>query len=329
MSESNGLEGEGWSDYQVTLPVAKNDFADFVGRLISGSDKLEYAIISDIEVTRDTLLGLESSFSERVDRQAGSAFVATRYSIKFSDGRGFKTGELSKIFDLSPTGTVHTEALTAEYTFINNYPNSNAPVREVVSLSFRARSMPRYVGRFVLAVGNIEVEYHNRSWAEDVLESVKRVVCVEAPSFSDARFLLRNTIFAHEEVPVIVGIVSSIIFLTTIYFAWDTFVFEGLRVVSPIGASNHAEPSPEKLVVRGLTFLSIAILIGVLVGVSISKVGSPEAQNIVFRITDSDQRYLDYLKSRKRKSRFKIILSIIGSIVLSVVASWIYGAIFT
>jgi hypothetical protein len=101
----------------LRLPVTRTEFGDFLGRLISGKDKLEYAFKGNIHISTEVVSGIEAALIERVEGQNSGRLASSRYEIRFSNGRGFKTSSIERLLELSPRGDATTEFLSIELFF--------------------------------------------------------------------------------------------------------------------------------------------------------------------------------------------------------------------
>jgi hypothetical protein len=45
--------------FDLMLPVTRQDFADFLGRVIGGKDKLEYSFRGDVHISSEIIAGIE------------------------------------------------------------------------------------------------------------------------------------------------------------------------------------------------------------------------------------------------------------------------------
>lgn len=323
--------------FDVTLPVTRADFADFLGKVIGGKDKLEYSFRGYIHVSSALISGIESALVERVETQNGGRLVSSRYDVRFSNGRGFKTSNIESLLGLSPRGNASTEFLGVELIFLINFPGSNTPVREKISLAFAAsygaaddESILRKRG--VIDRARCEIEYYNRVFAEDCLSTITSIV--EGQSFvpPNVSYAKRVGSLLGSSLPITTFCVAGLVYSLAVYQIGTHFTDW-----IPTAAEKAALTLEEKvdgLIERTAPFMvalytSVLILIGLLCSLVPAVLVSmyiPESNvgRVSFGLYANDLALMDGLARKKTRRTIRALLGILLSVVLSIVGAYIY-----
>ena len=326
-------------DYQVTLPVPKADFADFLGGIIGGNDKITHDINSPVHIGADTLRGLVGAIVDRVENQNHGKLASSRFEIKFWDEKGYRTNDIEKLLSISPSIDAPTRFLSIQLVFLIKYPNNSTPAREKVTIVLGSDAHRRFQ-RGVFSgldlsaeyASSIEIEYVNRSWAEDTLGTIRSIIertSKTIPKFRGLRW------YQHPEVGVGAIFFSIAVFLAVSYFfIGQTSLLSSIDEVSPdiAGITEYLEQSrawnqPHLVVIRGLFYVLIG---GALVTINTMWFMQPRRslRPLSFELFESDRQLHQEMAVKKERQKWRFILGFAVSVVSSLAAAYIYDALF-
>ncbi|MFN3170059.1 MAG: hypothetical protein ACE37E_05125 [Hyphomicrobiales bacterium] len=308
-------------EINVSLPVKRQEFADFIGSIIGGKDRLRKEYYSSLLVNRALLVAIESAIQERLQSQNEGSIVSKRYSIKLSSGRGLNSDNLNSIFSLSPSLNDNSKSFAVEYVFVIVYPGMNSPARETINLSFsKSDDAVR---------AELSIEYVNRHWAEDMLNTVdsilinsnigdKKAIYIQNPSYIGSN--------SFKGMLVLAGI--SIYIFGVFYYEAAVRLPEDLSSLTVEGQIEYLIEitRPHINAIYNVVFLIIALL---LVFLPIMILDPPsivsDKHRIIFDIYDSDKKKIEEIYLRKKRYRITSIITFIGAIIASAVGSALFN----
>lgn len=316
--------------YDVTLPVSQGMFSEFLGKIIGGKDKLQYRFLGEITLNRNVIVSLEGAINDRVEHQYGGKVVSTRYGIRFTDGKGFKTDSLQKLLELTPSNDSITQFFSAEYVSLITYPNTNTPAKETISLNFR--SGETFIDN---SLSHCEVEYVNRISAEDTLNTIKSIVDTKIENKKEVVFLRKYSFILGPFFPALVFLISSLVYCSLTYFLLNkaNLWFPIENNSSSLSLEDKVNDmllrfQPYLLIIQGLIFLVIGSIVCLMPSLYLMDKSDSlyrSEHKVIFNIYDNDKLHIERLAQNKSRRKIKVFKSAIFSVLLSIVASFIYS----
>jgi len=320
--------------FDLSLPVTRSDFADFLGRVIGGKDKLEYTFRGDIHITAVLISGIESALVERVESQNGGRLVSSRYNVRFTNGRGFKTSKLESLLALSPRGEASTEFLSVELIFLINYPGVATPVREKVSLAFAAATASSQDSilskRGVYDRARCEIEYHSRVFAEDCLNSINAIIDEQPAAPEEVSYVKRYSSFFGSTLPITTFFIVGAAYSFAVYMFGGSIFDLSKLTASPLTLDQKLDilierSAPYMVAVYTSLFMLIGILFSMIPAVMVDNLlPHQEPARVSFGIFETDIAHMSRLARKKSKRLSRAALSILFSVVMSIAGAYLY-----
>jgi hypothetical protein len=127
---------------------------------------------------------------------------------------------------LAPRGDALTEFLSIELIFLITYPGTNTPAREKITLAFASATAA--IGRdTILRTSDFyerarcEIEYYNRVFAEDCLNTINSVVRQETLVPEAVKRLKRDQAVLGGSLPITVFCISAAAYCFAVYALAD------------------------------------------------------------------------------------------------------------
>jgi hypothetical protein len=216
-----------------------------------------------------------------------------------------------------------------------NYPGISTPTREKVSLAFA-------VEQFLSARDSIlrkqdiydrarcEIEYYNRVFAEDCLNSLISVVKHQYDQPNNVKFIKHDTAMLGSVLPVTVFSATAISFSLGVYLFGSYYGWTSTEALSRLSLQEKVDlmidrSAPYMAGMSTLLFLATGIIFSVVPAVTLSFLLTEVRGNRVsFGIYKNDHEQIQRLADKKSKRLIRACIGLASSLALSVAGAYAY-----
>lgn len=156
-------------DFNITLPVTREQFGDFLTGIIGGKEKItaysDHSLYFDLENS----VNLAKAIVERVTRNNETTIVSSEFSIRFSNNRTYTEHSISAFSQLAPVGESDTQMVEMAFDFLGKFPKYDFPVRQSIRVLVSNDLKARQEGEKNLEPSAlIDIYFVERTWGEDL-----------------------------------------------------------------------------------------------------------------------------------------------------------------
>lgn len=341
---------DGDGEFRVTLPVQSGDFAEFVKNIIGGKDKLSYSHENGVVVSPSLVRDLFSAIDYRITRQNESQLAQVSIDILFISGRRYKLHDVDKLLDMSPVGGDLTRSLIIELVYLVNFPGMSFPVRQVVRVSVSKsrgsksfdvglNSETKEVVETLLGLSaEVEIEYYERTWAEDIVNLCKTVLDNHSPPYNRSGFFRRGAGHFAEELHVLGSCIIALVYCIAASFAGSSIDDEWRTALSTAASTDQLKiillelvdyRSNASFLATVVAFLATGIFVVAAFNFILSYFTSePKLPRTRFELFAPDVSEIKRLEAAYRKNFFWSIIAFLLSIAASIIAAYLYEMVF-
>lgn len=322
------------ADIKITLPASPKQFADFLGKLVGGKDKLRNTYKTRLRVTPDVLRGLQSALEERVTRQNSGSLVSTRYKIIVSDRREYITSDLDQLLRISPPANRRTVYLEISFVFLVVYSGQAAPSREQIDIvmqqgrTFRELADLAYHSPDTI---NVEIQYTERTWAEDLSSTIASVLDLEPEhkiknSIAQNMYKYAEALFTFSLfVLTILYIISFMYFYPTLDTTSEAFNADGGEVTSEAIAQLIILTNPGFSALITFVVMGGGLLLSLLTIYIFSKAVIPPYDPLIsFDLYAADAKHNRIVRKKVDGHWVRFLVGALLSIATSVIGAWVF-----
>lgn len=191
-----------FEDNQITLPVGKSQFEDFIKSLLGQPQALNRFFDCRYVLRIQDVGHVISLISQRIGFQntAHQADFTIQYNFSDQSTVTFKTFDAAERYnELKPVVPIAVHLL---WTFLIQFPDRPSPEKQEIAIRFIKFPNPRSAGVFNGILGesfirsgiNLEIRHTNRTWAIDIESIVANYVAsVSIEEGNSVQFLRKNS----------------------------------------------------------------------------------------------------------------------------------------
>lgn len=324
-------------EYSVSLPVSQEGFSEFIKELI-GSKKKISSEYDNLLVTPDFLRSIDAALCERIMSQNTAEIVDCTIEVQFTDGRTYTMDSVADAVEISPLSDARTRFLSFEQIWLIQFPGQIAPLRQTVKMEISSETFSGIRSGAKRKPVVVTVEYHRRSWAEDITNLCEKIVQAHPAVEKTRRWRKRSRDFlisegaitAYSLVLILVYCYAAILFSAKpVPPAADQTGSVSIRDVYELIASSRPPASLVGSAASVVAFIGGGVaLVTTLVMFLQNLMPNPPKVEVRFLMFPNDVLNQDLEEQYKRRSFWRSISAFGLSVLASVVAAYLYELYF-
>ena len=321
------------SAFQVSLPVTRDQFGEFISGIIGGKERITAYVEDPLYIDLDNCVSLSKAIVERVTSNNETSIVSSEFSIRFSNHRTYTEHSIKALSELAPIGESKTEMIEISLDFLGKFPKYDFPIRQSIRVLISNSLETKKEGEEnVYPSALIDVYFVERTWGEDLASLCQKMLGEFSERAKDAG---RLKLWVEEKKGWIVGfsaIFSVLIYLILPFFT-DLHVSQAVQTIRYDQVTDIRElalffqetidPSPGDSVGKIGLFALCTFVFGCLLGLIFSFTRS-NPKKVSFGFTKSDILEYENLAQRRRRAATLTVPSAIVAIGTSVALGYIF-----
>lgn len=338
----------------LRLPFDHEQFRDFIKGLLGKPQSITKSIVGSYEIEVSDIQSLHELLRQRIEQQNAGALASFTARIKYSDNSTVELNSLPEFLSYNEVRPIYSQALHLKWDYLVQFQDKRVPERQSVQVSFIASGEEGFV-RFDVddpvvflahhsALGRagfigFRIEHTARTWGAD-LEALlsnyfKSMLQTE---HSVPRWIRKR----NGPIGLTLGIaffalIVSGLFVTTRRFAAAQMAiftdrYDGSQIVTQdairVIGEYLASGAWSQYMFAAVGFLVISVFIAIWLGIWATAAADTVAPSFILLNRESHNHRTRVLK-RLRRKWVSFAGSVLLSIIIGVVANWIFAFFFS
>lgn len=304
--------------YQVVLPCEVKEFGNFVSGLLGKPQVLKGEVLGNFEVGYQDIANIYHLINHRVEQQNHGQLIHLSITVYYDNGTSITHNDVDRFKDYHPTDKCHPIEIALSFTYLLNFPQSNAPEKQniEVSLSTEPNERRERIRYYPGGLFEYKIEYTDRTWATDISGLLKNHGKVLVEEHSKVKEFIRSYTDEIVEYTGILVFVAALI-------SWLFYSFGYLDSASTSAANQidiiilitkHLLVGVSALLILGLLILSIRRFAEYHIHVS-------RASYII--LVEEDKKHKAKKTARERKQWISVMFAWLSNIVAGIVTNYL------
>jgi len=340
-------QAEANEKYYVALPTTPDQFSEFLKDVLSTKKSMRYRFGGDIEISERLIRHLFSSIDQRL-KQNHYRKIQESYVFSFENGESFTENNLEDALVSGSIEAVKTSGFRANIVVLIDFPGEISPQKQEISIVFsnvQSSSKNAFVingnhgkiERLREADAHVDVQYSNRTWAEDLVNISKKAVEDAPYQLSDgvnnktSKWVSENfggLILAISFTSILIYIyylnkISSNIKIKKLTDLAGSVDVDLFKLLYEIIVESDPVVSASKILAVIVCFFAAAIL----PILAFSYMFTNVEVGLVFSVFSKDKENIAHLIKAQKRNKLAAIVGFCAAVISSLVASYIYSGL--
>lgn len=322
--------------YKVTLPCNPNEFADFIGSLLSKGLSIEKNYTDVFVLDAADIRQLVILLSQRVNQNAGR-LIAFTSKVYYSDRSSVSFNSPDDLFSHNEIKKIETTAVSLELVYLVHFPGKPAPAKQTIAIVFKPGRVVRHLGTYLKMNDSeitLQVNHSDKTWANDIVNLFNDFLAHHLYTPSKIT-LLWNRINKH--VSTIAGFACFGVGLAGIALAYHfiaTRIADGAKAsISSVDTSlaflvdRTYDPTMIYFVLGSVFYIGILIALSIFVSERLEKDNAiPIVSSLLF--TEEDRRRVADRNKSSIYQLFELGVEILKGIAAGLIANAIFAGLW-
>ncbi len=326
----------------ITLPFDNDQFKEFISGLLGKPQSISKQISGTFEIHREDIKNFHDLIDQRISQQNSGKLIQVSSKMLFDDGSAVELGSYAELITYNETKPVVSTAIKLTWTYLIQFADKKVPEKQEINLDIYARRFSNEyddgygeIREITSGLFTINIRHTARSFGTDIetlLTNHIRSICLYENPF------LRRINKMSGIISAAVAFVVFAILGCGLYFFSTKFSANELENVTEFvkKSANNASAKIDYLLkyeaidrnthfyINCQIFLFISIIIAIASGWLVGTFCEITFDSFLVLTRQSEKR-MEYLKKRRKNEVIFFIAAVIGSIVTSVVANYIFA----